>query len=821
MFRFAIFATALSLNGFTADHSKTENCPDDKRHYRTTLRHIESGGIGYNDGYTTLEAFFAPDPTLWPVTPFLDLRGHVFNNAKWAANAGIGLRGLYKDRVFGINTYYDYRNTHRFHYNQIGVGLETLGKIVDFRINGYLPVGKKITKPYDPPLFAGFSGNHMLVSQKYEFAMKGADAEFGFHFGKSKLFDFYAAAGPYYFIGQIGSNTWGGKARIGGTYKNIISLELRDSYDRIFHNHVQGQISLNFPFGPKSKVKRKGSIDTCKLAGMLTSRMLQPVDRVEIVVVDKRRNNTTAINPVTGAPYFFVFVDNTSSSNGTYESPYSSLAQAQAHSAPNDILYVFPGDGTTAGMNAGITLQPNQKFWGSGVSYLIQTSVGTTSIPAQSSSAPTITNTDGNAITLANNNAISGFTIASANNDAIYGIDPQSLEISYCTIESTNTYAIEATCTSNSSISLTNNQFLNNVNGVLLTLNGTATLVCSNNTFQGQTSVSSIPLEISAESNILTAYIENNVFNDNTTGSIRLNLDGVLDATINVLNNSVTNNGTGAISTLGSSFVVVPSETTVNCSIALSGNTFSNNASHSVYLQTSGAFTTLGVTVSDNTMSNNGGAGLILDTPVDTLTLLASDNIISGCLDHGIALVSSTSTTTGTITINNNTIRELGNTSNGIAITQGFSTLDFTILNNEINQCEGSGILCFASEFTNMNMNITDNIISNCQNIGGNAASGISVDTYLNLTSTVANNTLSGNAIPDVAFGLFTSGNPNVCLTLTGNSSDTDPGYSLTNPGSGFFNLSPCNVDVANTGTIDRSGTITPIQACPGGGACP
>ena len=124
------------------------------------------------------------------------------------------------------------------------------------------------------------------------------------------------------------------------------------------------------------------------------------------------------------------------------------LAQAQDNSSPNDIIYVFPGDGTTTGMDSGISLKANQKFWGSGVSHSIQTSEGTISIPAQSSSSPTITNTnidtDGNAITLATNNAISGFTITSAMNDAIYGTDPQSLEVSSCTIENTTTYAIEA-----------------------------------------------------------------------------------------------------------------------------------------------------------------------------------------------------------------------------------------------------------------------------------------------------------------------------------------------------------------------------------------
>lgn len=276
MFRFIFLAAVLSLKCFAASSKANENCPNGKQHYRTTIRHIESGGIGYEDGYTTLAAFFASDPSQWAVTPFLDARGHVFDNGKWAANAGVGLRALWGNRAYGINTYYDYRNTSRFHSNQIGAGIETLGELFDFRINGYLPVGAKISSPYDSA-FETFSGNYMLVSQKYHSAMKGANAEFGFHFGKSELFDFYAAAGPYYFIGKIDPATWGGKARISGTFKDILTLEISDSYDRTFHNKFQGQISLSFSFGPKSKVKRQGR--TCKVANTLNNRMLQPVDR--------------------------------------------------------------------------------------------------------------------------------------------------------------------------------------------------------------------------------------------------------------------------------------------------------------------------------------------------------------------------------------------------------------------------------------------------------------------------------------------------------------------------------------------------------------
>jgi hypothetical protein len=822
MLRLGVFTIVIPLSVFATVHKEERNCPNGKNHYRTTIRHIESGGIGYKDGYTTLEAFLSSDPSQWKITPFLDVRGHVFNNGKWAANAGVGLRALWRNRAYGINTYYDYRNAGHFHSNQVGIGLETLGKLFDFRINGYLPVGAKISDPYDAT-FEAFSGHHMLVSQKYQSAMKGADAEFGFHFGKSKSFDFYATAGPYYFIGKLAPTTWGGKAKISGTFKEMLTLEISDSYDRTFHNKFQGQISLNFSLGPKSKVKAQGR--TCNVANTLNDRMLQPVGRQEIIVIDTTRKNTAATDPATGLPYFFVFVDNTSSSNGTYESPYHTLVQAQDNSSPNNIIYVFPGNGTTTGMDSGISLKANQKFWGSGVNHLLQTSEGTISIPAQSSSSPTITNTnidtEGNAITLATNNAISGFTITAAMTDAIYGTDPQSLEVSSCTFENTTTYAIEATFSGAASISLTNNQFLNNVNGIFLILNGTSTVVCSDNTFKGQTSVSSIPLTISANSNILTAHIENNLFDGNRTGSIQFNLDDVVNANIISLNNTITNNGTGDEgSDSGSSFVISPDGTTDYCSITLEGNTFSGNASNSLYLNDSGAITTLEITASENTMSDNGGSALAFASACTTFTLNATNNVLTNLNDNGIATVGDTPFQTANITISDNKITNIGNDQSAIAISQGSSILNFTAKNNIINGCEGSGILCFSSEFTNMTANITDNTISNCQNIEDNAASGISLGTYLNLTSTVANNRLENNVSPSVGIGLFTSGNPAVCLTLTDNTNDMDPGYSLTNPGSGAFNLSPCNVDSVNVGTIDTSGTITPVQSCPDATSC-
>lgn len=786
--------------------------------YRTSLRHIESSGIGYDDGYSTLEMFLSTDPAQRKFTSFLDTRGHIFNDGKWAANVGIGLRTIYGQRVYGVNTYYDYRNATHLNSNQIGVGLESLGKRYDFRINGYLPFGRSTSAPYDST-FGTFSGNFLLLSQQYQSAMRGCNAEMGVHLGRSRFFDLYAAAGPYYFTGKFTRPSWGGKARIAGVFNNIFTLELSDSYDRTFHNNFQAQFSLNYFFGPSQR--NRGC--ECSSATGLCYQMMQRVERQEIIVIDNQRANSPAINPLTGQPFFFVFVDNTSSSDGTYESPYHTLIQAQDNSSPNDIIYVFPGDGTTTGMDSGITLQANQKFWGSGVAHLIQTKQGPISIPAQSTTFPVITNvnvdTDGNAITLATNNAISGFIIDSTLNDGIFGVNAQNLDVSWCTFRNNTTFAIEASFLTDTTITLTDNQLLNNVNGINLNLSGPSNVICSHNTFKNQTSVSSTPIEIAANNNSLVVGIEDNLFDNNTTGGIRFNLDNVIDADINIANNRITFNGTGSQSSLASSIVLIQNGTIGNCIISINDNFISNNDSNALYMHTSGAFTNLELTANANTISNNGGSGFVLATPTETLNFVASENTITQCNDNGIAIIGSGLTANGTVDISGNSITNIGNGSNGIAVNQDFTSLNLSITSNEISTCEGTGIISYApTGITNLALTISDNTIIDCQNLSSNAASGLDIEQYTHFEGDIISNTLSGNTGTAVYIG-STLPAPEACLNLSGNENSSD--YLLVNPVDGVFNLSPCNVESVNVGTINQGGTITLIQSCSNPAPCP
>ncbi len=449
-----------------AEEPSATGCERGARPMRVEIRHIENKGVGYNTGYTTLETFLAPSPDMWSILPFVDLRGHVFDDGKLAANAGIGIRALAGCRVYGANAYYDYRNTKRQHYNQVALGFETMGVRWDFRLNGYLPVGDKRSRPYDKHSttnvsFDSFRGNNAFVKQtttqnsKIQYAMKGLDAEVAFHFLKNKNFDLYAAAGPYYY-NYRNKQAIGGRVRVAAQIYEYLSLEAINSYDSRFHEIVQGQIGINIPFGPRQTPSKNKRLKNCTDACLLSQRLVQDVQRQEIIVVDRFRKKevsditSVAIDPRTGNPYFFLFVDNTSHSAGTYESPFPTLVDAQNISQPGDIIYVFPGDLTTTGLNAGITLKDNQKLWGSVVSHTLDTTLGAVEVPSSTPSqiysdaqptinlamSPVITNLGaGDVVRVANNNEISGLYIQNLSGSGIAASSVNGLTVTHCIIQ--------------------------------------------------------------------------------------------------------------------------------------------------------------------------------------------------------------------------------------------------------------------------------------------------------------------------------------------------------------------------------------------------
>jgi trimeric autotransporter adhesin len=392
-----------------------------------SARYTSPRGIGYEPGYTTLEGFFS-----WMVgekwEPFVDLRAHVFDNGKFASNAGLGFRWLTPSRIYGVNGYYDYRKTRHLHYNQAALGFETLGEMWDFRLNGYLPVGKKESHLFGTH-FEKFKGHYMVVKSRQEFAMKEVSGEVGLHVDNLKSAPFYFTAGPYYLEGK-GASAWGGEVRASvDLFHRHLHLEASCSYDHYFRWIGQGQVSLKAPFGGKRRGKDK----------MLLTRSVQHVDRQEIIPVGKRHRHTKAIDPMTGQPQYFWFVDNTSHSSGTFESPFPSLVQAQNSALVNQIIYVFPGDLTSTNMDQGIVLQDGQQLLGAANAHQFRTTLGKVTASPQASAQPIVTNNNSAPVVqLANSNKVSGLYIENFNGNGIAGTGITNFKAAYNTFTGGN-----------------------------------------------------------------------------------------------------------------------------------------------------------------------------------------------------------------------------------------------------------------------------------------------------------------------------------------------------------------------------------------------
>jgi len=252
-------------------HSEPEDLysPSTFAPMRAALRYTTPEGIGYHFGYTSLTGFFAPDRFFREnLLPFLDVRGHLFDNGKWAANAGVGVRYLQNKNVFGANLYYDFRNSSGLNYNQVAVGVESLGRVWDLRLNGYLPVGDKDHT----------SGSHTKA------ALKALNAEAGIHVDHFQDAPLYFSAGPYYLNGK-GKSSFGGEVRASiDLFDRYLRFEGNSSYDTIFKWVGQAQISLQIPLGNKRVCYKK---EPCSRSIDLHERALQNVERHEIIPVKK------------------------------------------------------------------------------------------------------------------------------------------------------------------------------------------------------------------------------------------------------------------------------------------------------------------------------------------------------------------------------------------------------------------------------------------------------------------------------------------------------------------------------------------------------
>jgi len=359
------------------------------------VAHLEGSGIGFNRGYTSAEALLASSSKDCFV-PFLDLRAHVFNNGKFASNLGVGARYGVGQWTLGGNIYWDYREDGVLYANQLGLGFEALWKHFDFRLNGYVATGEK--KSGGQRTFSRFEGHHALLHSQTHGALSHIGASFGVPWNPSKNTQFYLELVPYYLFDRTVAfrrcgGVFGGQGALKAEFFDCLRLSCTGSYDATYRWRVNGAVSLNFKLFNKGNKKRH-----CRLG--------HGIMRDEIIPFVKKNDYLT---DGSGDRVRFVFVDNVNgSSDGSFEHPFLSLSSAETHSRVNDIIYLFPGDGTSRNYDQGFTMKQGQTLQGAG----FDITVGDVTVPAMvPGQYAKVDNPSGIGITTAVDNTIRGIEI--------------------------------------------------------------------------------------------------------------------------------------------------------------------------------------------------------------------------------------------------------------------------------------------------------------------------------------------------------------------------------------------------------------------------
>jgi|GEM_PF-4920631 len=363
--------------------------------------------VGYKGDYATVGGIVPWESNSAKSQWFTQVQGNYSENSKFFGNIGLGRRFYMSDvgRMFGVSGWYDYDDdapsdtfAHAFH--QIGVNFETAGPFLDFRCNGYIPVGPQnfsYGNTCDNLVF-GFVGNQ-LIRPGIDSALRGLDWQvsgqpqrpifemLGIR-GNIGMYNYRSDAIPD-FTGVMGG------VQIQPTERMMIRYQATYD-DRYGDTHtVMASINFNSPRSPGREL------------------MKMPVQRNDHIL---RYNQEPFVytNPATGLPYVVRHVDNTAAGpgTGTYEDPYAAVTQINgAGSTPFDLIFV-EDSGIDYVLTSQVVLQNNQRLLGEGVPHSVNTiEAGFITVDCGSVGRPTLTG--GFGITLADNNEVSNFNIIS------------------------------------------------------------------------------------------------------------------------------------------------------------------------------------------------------------------------------------------------------------------------------------------------------------------------------------------------------------------------------------------------------------------------
>jgi hypothetical protein len=342
-----------------------------------------------------------------------------------------------------------------------------------------------------------------------------------------------------------------------------------------------------------------------------------------ITHIDQVKSYEAAINPTTSKPYFVAFINpnNAAGGTGTDESPFNSIEQYNSLSAVQRASYdVILVNGRTDGSSIhldtglgtgapaqGLALFDNQRLWGANLVHNFVTPNGTFQFQcADVTATPILVNeqvANGNVITLANNNEVSGMTVNGATPLGVqnFGIRSQAGGIT-------------------GGFNINNNNFINNQVAVQLDHSGSAVGIFLSNTVTGGPATGSA---IGFQSNggfavTQTAGTLNLLAQDNTITGVKgedANGNGVLNVGEDTNSNGLLDLGIGMVFTANGAGAIINANDPTNTTqpLGILNNTVSGSGAGIELVSLAGGV--FNANVESNVLNNNTTGSTALPTP--------------------------------------------------------------------------------------------------------------------------------------------------------------------------------------------------------------
>jgi len=379
-------------------------------------------GVGYNSGSGGYEGFGHLD-AFYPLlqTPGRNLL-YTYGQVRMEGGNPLGTNLMVGYRIANPNTKrvwgaylgYDQQSTGVNSFQQLGLGLESLGDW-DFRINGYLPLGETRKLALDTGLqitdhyFRNHELNLVLQQQQiYEAAAQGADFEVGTRLLNVGTGELRGYGGLYYYKPTGSEGTLGYRLRLTANPVRGLNFGLNFQNDRLFGDHLSFQIGAHW-----------GGARPSQDPDRLLARLETAPQRTQAIAIEQQTtvafsSTVVATNPETAQPWYFLHVHPNGGQDGRFESPFATVEEAigslsriaVAPANKNTIIYV---QNVSRPATATINVPENVRLWSTGPLQRIDTrELGSVILPlSQSGIFPQIHTT----VNMNSGAHLAGFTI--------------------------------------------------------------------------------------------------------------------------------------------------------------------------------------------------------------------------------------------------------------------------------------------------------------------------------------------------------------------------------------------------------------------------